>query len=116
MIVEINTEFSEQITDSALQRVDEQLVQLDGVEYLLRFVWAPREQAYYLSLLDQDENPLALSIRLNINAPLLRRFRDPRLPPGSLLCVDLSDRGAEITQPSDLGQRVILAYVTADEP
>lgn len=91
----------------------EQITQLDGREYLFRFLWCDRESAWYLYIYDQGNNPLALSIRLVVLSPLLRRFVDPRLPPGLLFCQDMTGQGKDIETADDLGTRVLLAY--ADE-
>jgi hypothetical protein len=94
----------------------DQLAQLDGVEYLLDFEWEDRESCWYMNIFDQDQNPLAYGIKLVINTPLLRRFRDPRLPKGLLFCGDLSESETDIAAPGDLGNRVPLVYLTADDP
>lgn len=94
----------------------EQITQLDGFEYLLRFIWSDRESRWYLNLYDQDENPLALGIGIKVGWPLLHRFKDPRLPPGLLMAVDTSGAGIDAQAPTDLGDRILLMYVTGDDP
>ena len=93
----------------------DQLTQLEGVEYLLSFFWSARESAWYLSLYDQDENPIALSIKLVLGTSLLAKFIDMRLPPGALMCYDTSGSGVDIASPGDLGTRIELDYFTSDE-
>jgi hypothetical protein len=95
---------------------NEQITQLDGIEYLFRFMWSDRESRGYLNIYDQDENPLALGIGLKIGWPLCRRFKDPRLPPGLLICVDMSGSGLDAETADDFGSRIQLMYVTADDP
>jgi hypothetical protein len=94
----------------------DQLTQLDGREYLLRFRWMDRRSVWSLNIYDQDENPLALGIVLKVSWPLLRRFQDPRLPPGLLMCLDTSGKDLDPRAATDLGTRVILMYTTADDP
>ncbi len=94
----------------------EQTTQLDGIEYLMRFIWVDREGCWYLGIYDQNNNPIAVGIRLVVTWSLLRRFVDPRLPTGALLCVDLTGMNQDIVEPTDLGTRVILVYITADDP
>ncbi len=95
----------------------DQTTQLDGREYLMVFQWATREACWYLGLYDQNETPIALGIRLVVSWPLLRRFAtDPRLPPGVLFCADLTGQNADIVEPTDLGSRVLLTYITSDDP
>jgi hypothetical protein len=94
----------------------EQITQLDGIEYVLRFIWSDRESIWYMHIFDQDENELATGIALVVSFPLLRRYVDPRLPPGALVCVDTSEMGQDIQVSTDLGSRVLLMYFTADDP
>ena len=101
-------------TDSTLDAF-EQTTQLDGREYLMRFMWMARESCWWLNLYDQDETPLALGVRLVVSWSLLRRFVDPRLPPGMLIVVDLSRTDQEIADQSELGERCVLMYADAAE-
>jgi hypothetical protein len=94
----------------------DQLTQLDGREYLLRFVWHDRTSQWKLGIYDQDENLLVPGVGLKVTWPLLRRFRDARLPPGLLMCVDQSGQDSDVESPEELGQRVMLLYITSDDP
>lgn len=94
----------------------DQLTQLEGFEYLLRFIWSDRERAWYLNMYDQDENPIALGIRLVCGVSLLRTFVDPRLPPGLLFVTNLTGTDADLSQPSDLQTNFPLCYMTSDDP
>lgn len=94
----------------------DEVVTLEGVEYLFEFLWSAREACWYMNLYDQDQHPIALLIRLVINWRLLRRFTDPRLPPGLLFCVDLTGNGQDIAASGDFGTRVVLVYITSDDP
>lgn len=101
-------------TDSAKLYYD-QITQLEGVEYLLRFLWSDREGAWYLGFYDQNNNQIAVGIRLVVSWPLLRRFQNSQLPPGVLLCIDQSGAGLDVVDPTDLGTRVLLMYITSDD-
>lgn len=102
---------------AADSRYWDQLTQLDGREYLLRFFWSERESCWYLSVYDQDEHPLALGVKLVVGWPILKRFIDARLPPGLLMVADLSNTSRELEQPEDLlpTGRCPLLYMTADD-
>lgn len=94
-----------------------EIVPIEGTEYLFQFYWSDREQAWYLSIANQDETPLASWIRLVANSNLLRRFRSlGTVPPGYLMAWDSSGQDQEIAVQADLGSRVLLAYVTSDDP
>lgn len=100
--------------DPSLTYYDE-IVQLESLEYLLEFSWSDRESAWYCNIYDQDENQLAMGIKLLLNVDLLRRFTDSRLPHGKLICIDSGGTNADIAKSSDLGDRVLLMYVTSDD-
>jgi hypothetical protein len=90
---------------------------LEGVEYLLRFYWSTRNSKWYMSIFNQNNDPLALWMALNVNVAPLRRFRaQTNIPPGVFIVVDTTLQGKEILAPEDFGARVILAYVTSDDP
>lgn len=94
----------------------DQLTQLEGFEYLLRFIWSDRELCWYMNIADQDGNPLAYGIRLVCGVPLLRGFADPRLPPGMLYVTNLAGTDVDLSQPSDLQTNFPLCYLTSDDP
>lgn len=91
-------------------------VPLEGTEYLFDFAWNDRDGYWYLTISDQDANQIANGIKLLININLLRRFTDTRLPPGLLMCVDLTGTATDIVTSGELGYRVPLLYTTSDDP
>lgn len=92
-------------------------IPIEGVEYVFDFYWSTRETKWYLSLYNQDNTPLALWMALNVSTAPLRRFRSQdNIPPGMLLVCDTTGQGEEMTAPEDLGERVILGYITSDDP
>ena len=102
-------------TTAATSTYWDEIIQLDGVQYIFEFFWSDRESCWYMSILDQSQNYMATGLRLNVSWPLLRRFQNPALPQGLLYCLDTTGTGTEIRVPSDLGQGVLLMYVTPDE-
>lgn len=92
-------------------------IPLEGVEYLFSFYWSTRASKWYLSIYNQSEQPLALWMALNVNVAPLRRFRaQDNIPPGVLVVSDTTGQGREIESPEELGARVILGYITSDDP
>lgn len=92
-------------------------VPLEGVEYIFDYYWSERETKWYLSLYNQDNDLLAGWMALNVGVMPLRRFRaQSNIPPGVLLVVDTTEQDAEMTAPEELGERVILSYITSDDP
>ena len=105
-----------EITTDSSDLYFSQIVQLDGVEYVLDFIWLDRESAWYLNIGDQGGNQICTGIRLVVSWDLLRRFRtNPVAPQGMLICLDVSDKGLDITEPTELGDRVKMYYITPDD-
>jgi hypothetical protein len=103
-----------------------QLVPLDGTVYALSFTWADRSEGYFFKVHDETGETLIASGRLTTDSPMFayRRSR-ASLPPGALVFIDTTGAGeppaAEFVRradgrrvfSSDLGKRVVLAYLTA---
>lgn len=89
-------------------------VSLDDVTYTLGLRWNARSETWVLSLLTAAGEPITVGRAVVIGVPLLGRIPDPRLPPGVVMAVDLTDSG---TRPGrdDLGDRVQLVYLSAAE-
>ena len=100
------------VPSSVTDTLYEEVVILENREYTLTFRWSTRDDAWYLSIYDQDGNSLALGIRVVINIPLLRRETKATLPKGLLMAVDLSGKDTEPAV-DDLGTRVVLMYEEA---
>lgn len=84
-------------------------VTLDGAIYTFEVRWNTREQAWYLDLKTEDEEPIAAGAKVVANYPLFSRCRDARRPPGAFLVFDTSGRG-EDPGIADLGERVQVLY------
>lgn len=91
-------------------------VELDGVTFTLAFRWNGRAEAWFFSLMDAEEQPLAMGRRLVLDFPLLARFRRNRasLPAGQFVAVDTANTGVEAGL-QDLGTRVQVLYIPAAE-
>ena len=88
---------------------------LEGTDYTLEFFWSEREGAWYMNIYDANSVQLAMGVRLVVDWPLLRRYVTTDLPPGLLFLNDTSGQGLDIQDPSDLGSRCQLTYITSDE-
>jgi hypothetical protein len=93
-----------------------QKTRLEGRDYVLRLSYNEREERFYLSILDEEEEPLVEGIKVIANWPLLRHYRyDPRLPPGELMATDLT--GANTPPTIDElgeGRRVEITYFESE--
>lgn len=76
--------------------------------------WNGRDEAWYLSLYDQDEEPIALGLRIVLGVPLARRSTNQSRLPGMLIAEDLSGEAREAGF-DDLGIRVVVFYFEIDE-
>lgn len=90
----------------------EQFVDLEERTYLFRLDWNEREEAWSLSIYDQDEDPIVTGKAVRIGVSLLRGEVDSRLPQGVLIAVDTTEQHGEAGV-SDLGGRVKLLYAEA---
>lgn len=92
-----------------------QTLSLEGVLFTLDLRWNSRAQAWVLDLYDGGGALLAGGLRLVADAPLLERFgARTDFPPGELIAFDTSGRGQDPGH-ADLGTRVPLLYLTAEE-
>lgn len=88
---------------------------LDGVDYLLDFVWNARDPAWFVSISSIDGTELVNGIKLVSNWPLLRTHRYINgLPPGELIAVDLSG-SIDKAGYGDLSNGVKLTYFDVAE-
>lgn len=94
--------------------VFEQVQQLDGVSYTLKFNFNARDGRWYLSVYDVDAEPIVLSIGLVPDMPLLAGYVMEGVPPGELLLLDSGEPKRDPTR-SDLGARARLFYADAAE-
>lgn len=85
---------------------------LDGRDYIFRFKNNPRGELVSMDLLLADETPLALGQKLAGDAPLLRLFDSPLLPPGRMWVTDMSGAGRDPDR-NTLGNDILLLYEEA---
>lgn len=89
-------------------------ITLDDVPYIFDVRWNERDSSWYFDLLDVNEDPIRLGIKLVLGSPLGWRCTDDRFPKGILMAEDLSHAGREATI-DDLGTRVVVYYFSEDE-
>jgi hypothetical protein len=62
-------------------------IELDGNPYRLRVVWNERFGYFSLTVMTSDDEDILTNIKMVKNYPLTARFKDTRLPTGSLYFV-----------------------------
>ena len=88
------------------------VVGLDGVSFILGFIWNYREEAWFMSVLAADETPIASGVRIVVDELLLEQVRGTLKPAGDLIAVDTT--GAQVDPGiDDLGANVLLFYSEA---
>ena len=85
-------------------------ITLDGTPYLLRFYFNRRRGTWHFSIKTQDGVDIVNGIPIFVNWPVLDRFKDTRLPPGTFLAVDSTSQGLDPGQ-EDFGTRVKFLYI-----
>jgi len=94
-----------------------QRTRLDGRDYVLRFAYNEREARWSLDVLDDEESPIIIGLKLVANWSLLHPHRyDPRCPLGELVVADITGDGTPPTL-LELGEakRCELLYFTRAE-
>ena len=86
-----------------------QKTSLDGQTYTLEFRWNAREESWYLNILTDTEETVAMGIKLVVDWSLIRRVTDVKAPPGVLMAVDTTGSGVDPAF-DELGTRVVLLY------
>ncbi len=88
-------------------------VDLDGIDYQLRFTYNQRDQHWYFDLSDVEGNIIRAGIKIVINFPLLRLLASFVRPPGELIAIDTRQtltQAARDPELTELGTDVLFAY------
>lgn len=90
---------------------------LDGREYLLRVLHNARENVWYMTILDTEEQVIKAGIKVVTNWPLTRKFKhDVRMPPGEFFAISQTrDRSSPKLGELGADQRVRLFYFEQSE-
>lgn len=91
------------------------LTRLEDVACRFEFLWNARDGYWQFALIGEDDGePYFGFLRVVLGLDLLERCQDPRRPPGGLVAIDTSNSSEEAGE-QDLGNRVVLYYVTSDQ-
>lgn len=85
-------------------------ITLDGTPYRLAFYFNKRRGTWHMSVRTQNEEDIVVGLPIFVGYPVLDRFRDTRLPPGTFLPIDTGNGSLDPTQ-DDFGTRVKLLYI-----
>lgn len=89
-------------------------VTLTDVEYRLVVAYRERNDRWYLTIYNADNEALLSNKKLSVNTSLISRHQIAGLPPGDFVLWDTSGAEAECGY-DDLGIRCVLIYFEPDE-
>jgi hypothetical protein len=89
-------------------------ITLNDVPYVFDVRWNGRDNAWYMDILDVNEDPIRRGIKIVLGTYLGCRSTDPRFPRGLLFAEDLSGEGRDAGV-DDLGSRVVIFHYTIAE-
>lgn len=82
------------LTQDPLQDFD---LHLSDILYHFELRWIDACQSWLLSMFDAYRGPIFYNYRLSGNWSVTATSSDPRLPPGDIVCVDVTGQGKEPT-------------------
>jgi hypothetical protein len=89
-------------------------VSLEGATFTFEFRWNSYGEFWVFDLSDSNGDLLLAGRRVTVRTPLLGRFKDTRMPAGELMAFDTAGGDVDPTL-EDLGTRVAMVYLTADD-
>jgi hypothetical protein len=89
--------------------------ELDARTFTFRLRYDDRSDVWRMDLGDANNVPLALSLALVVNMPILRGLRsNPELPQGEFVVLDTAGTGTDPTYDS-IGRQHLVGYLSASE-
>jgi hypothetical protein len=64
-------------------------IELTGTNYILRFKWNAINQFWSMDVLDIDDNPIVLGVKVVVNWNLLEQYSMLEKPQGDILCQNI---------------------------
>lgn len=91
-------------------------VPLDGVNYEFRWYWNQRDTAFYFDMTRVSDQKIMISqYRVSVGTAPFDQFVGDGWPPGQLFIYDTSGQQLDPQTSSDLGSRVVVAYLDSTE-
>jgi hypothetical protein len=103
------------IETSVVESNYEQVKELDGTNYTMRFLWNERDNHWYMTLKDSEGTDIVTGIKVVADAPFSVNNVLTDFPPGQIWFIDMTG-----TSPTpdpglrELGARVRLFYIDED--
>ena len=90
-------------------------ISLDGTLYNFNFYWNTRDSAWYMDILDNNNNMIHASFKLVVGYALLTQWQAYAVPPGQLIIYNLANNANTPLNLSSLGSQYMLLYITKNE-
>lgn len=87
---------------------------LDGIQYVIDIRWNSRDEAWYMSVFSEEEEPLISGTKLVLGAWLTGDATHPDRPFGLFRLIDWTGSGTEATL-TNIGSVVGLYFYNIDE-
>ncbi|MBC3540663.1 phage baseplate plug protein [Rufibacter sediminis] len=84
-------------------------IRLSGEIFSIRGRWNSERGFWTMDIHDKNDAPLLIGQKIVLNTDILMRYRDPRLPPGSIFAVEAAPGITKIGR-NDIGTNVFLVY------
>lgn len=84
-------------------------IELDGTSYILAFKWNALNEYWSMNILDRDENPIALGLKIVTQWNITGQIIQTGMPLGDILCQNIVG-GFEKIQRYDVGETNELVY------
>lgn len=92
----------------------EQELSIEETTYFIEMWWDVRIESWYISLFDENFDPIRVGRKASLNYSLFWRTVDPRMYDGALAFIRSSDLRGRIRR-VELGEGVDLVYFSPDE-
>lgn len=87
---------------------------ISNTEYIFDVRWNSRDSAWYFDLLEFDETPIIMGVKIVLGTYLGRRCTHALFYNGVFVAIDTSNEGREAGF-DDLGTRVTIRYYPAED-
>lgn len=87
---------------------------IEQVPYIFDVRWNSRAAAWYFDVLEQDETPIVLGVKVVLGAHIGRRSQHVLFRRGTIVAIDTTQQGREAAV-DDLGTRVEVRYAPLAE-
>ena len=104
----------QQIIIDTANSINTQIVNLEGIQYKLRFIWCYRENRWYMDIFTIDDIIIIGGIKLTVNYELIGFFVVEGKPPGFMILANQQNVDYQVKE--EINNDFQLLYITSDDP